>query len=67
MSADRYNPSNVGILEDYLYHQIRSKEYDCLANIAILKLFAFFFFLFTGVHSWLPSFQISIQSRSVQS
>lgn len=37
--ADRYNPSNVGILEDYLYHQIRSREYDCLANLAILKLF----------------------------
>lgn len=37
-SADRYNPSNVSILEDYLYHQIRSNEYDCLANLAILKL-----------------------------
>lgn len=37
--ADRYNPSNVGILEDYLYHQIRSQEYDCLANLAILKLY----------------------------
>src|SRR5271170_5671897 len=36
---DRYNPSNVSILEDYLYHQIRSQEYDCLANLAILKLF----------------------------
>lgn len=38
-SSDRYNPSNVGILEDYLYHQIRSQEYDCLANLAILKLY----------------------------
>ncbi len=37
-SVDRYNPSNVGILEDYLYHQIRSEEYDSLANLAILKL-----------------------------
>ncbi|KAG6911830.1 hypothetical protein DXG01_000077 [Tephrocybe rancida] len=36
--VDRYNPSNVSILEDYLYHQIRSEEYDCLANLAILKL-----------------------------
>ena len=43
MFTDRYNPSNVGILEDYLYHQIRSREYDCLANLAILKLFALFF------------------------
>ena len=28
----------MNILEDYLYHQIRSEEYDCLANLAILKL-----------------------------
>ncbi|KAI0757081.1 initiation factor 3 [Daedaleopsis nitida] len=39
--VDRYNPSNVNILEDYLYHQIRSEEYDCLANLAILKLYQF--------------------------
>jgi len=39
--VDRYNPSNVSILEDYLYHQIRSEEYDCLANVAILKLYQF--------------------------
>jgi len=41
--TDRYNPSNIGILEDYLYHQIRSEEYDCLANLAVLKLYALFF------------------------
>ncbi|KIY45418.1 ARM repeat-containing protein [Fistulina hepatica ATCC 64428] len=39
--VDRYNPSNIGILEDYLYHQLRSGEYDCLANLAILKLYQF--------------------------
>lgn len=39
--VDRYNPNNVGILEDYLYQQIRSDEYDCLANLAILKLYQF--------------------------
>ncbi|KDQ16599.1 hypothetical protein BOTBODRAFT_30521 [Botryobasidium botryosum FD-172 SS1] len=39
--VDRYNPSNLGLLEDYLYHQIREKEYDCLANLAILKLYQF--------------------------
>ncbi|KAJ7225801.1 armadillo-type protein [Mycena pura] len=39
--VDRYNPSNLSILEDYLYHQIRSQEYDCLANLAILKLYQF--------------------------
>jgi translation initiation factor 3 subunit K len=42
---DRYNPSNVGILEDYLYHQIRSREYDCLANLAILKLYVLYMIL----------------------
>ena len=40
--TDRYNPSNVSILEDYLYHQIRSEEYDCLANLAILKLYVLY-------------------------
>jgi translation initiation factor 3 subunit K len=44
--TDRYNPSNVNILEDYLYHQIRSQEYDCLANLAILKLSAHSPFVF---------------------
>ncbi|THH34017.1 hypothetical protein EUX98_g28 [Antrodiella citrinella] len=39
--VDRYNPNNVGILEDYLYRQIRTEEYDCLANLAILKLYQF--------------------------
>jgi len=39
--VDRYNPSNVNILEDYLYHQTRTNEYDCLANLAILKLYQF--------------------------
>ncbi|KAF8311030.1 armadillo-type protein [Cantharellus anzutake] len=39
--VDRYNPQNVGILEDYLYHQIREREYDCLPNLAILKLYQF--------------------------
>ncbi|KLO16985.1 ARM repeat-containing protein [Schizopora paradoxa] len=39
--VDRYNPSNVSILEDYLYHQTRSNEYDCFANLAILKLYQF--------------------------
>ncbi|KXN89864.1 Eukaryotic translation initiation factor 3 subunit K [Leucoagaricus sp. SymC.cos] len=39
--VDRYNPNNVNILEDYLYHQIRNEEYDCLANLAILKLYQF--------------------------
>ncbi|KAF8605186.1 ARM repeat-containing protein [Ceratobasidium sp. AG-I] len=39
--VDRYNPHNANLLEDYLYHQIREKEYDCLANLAILKLYQF--------------------------
>ncbi|KAF8316178.1 initiation factor 3 [Clavulina sp. PMI_390] len=39
--VDRYNPENVNLLEDYLYRQIREQEYDCLANLAILKLYQF--------------------------
>ncbi|KAG8990727.1 hypothetical protein FRB94_013152 [Tulasnella sp. JGI-2019a] len=39
--VDRYNPQNVEILEDYLNHQMRGNEYDCLANLAILKLYQF--------------------------
>jgi translation initiation factor 3 subunit K len=39
--VDRYNPANANILEDYLYHQLRTEEYDCLANLAILKLYQF--------------------------
>ncbi|EJD33903.1 ARM repeat-containing protein, partial [Auricularia subglabra TFB-10046 SS5] len=38
--VDRYNPSNISVLEDYLYHQIRNGEYDCFANLAVLKLYA---------------------------
>ncbi|EJD38805.1 ARM repeat-containing protein [Auricularia subglabra TFB-10046 SS5] len=37
----RYNPSNISVLEDYLYHQIRNGEYDCFANLAVLKLYQF--------------------------
>ncbi|KAG9047460.1 hypothetical protein FS837_002174 [Tulasnella sp. UAMH 9824] len=39
--VDRYNPQNVEILEDYLYQQMKQGEYDCLANLAILKLYQF--------------------------
>ncbi|KAG8941088.1 hypothetical protein FRC04_004708 [Tulasnella sp. 424] len=39
--VDRYNPQNVEILEDYLYQQMKNGEYDCLSNLAILKLYQF--------------------------
>ncbi|UZJ53187.1 hypothetical protein CBS101457_002507 [Exobasidium rhododendri] len=39
--VDRYNPQNLATLSDYLSHQLESGEYDCLANLAILKLFQF--------------------------
>lgn len=29
------------MLEDYLYHQTRHREYDCFANLAVLKLYQF--------------------------
>lgn len=36
--TDRYNPSNLSFMEDYLQNQVATGEYDLLANIAILKL-----------------------------
>ncbi|KZW02703.1 ARM repeat-containing protein [Exidia glandulosa HHB12029] len=39
--VDRYNPQNISVLEDYLYHQIRHREYDAFANLAVLKLYQF--------------------------
>jgi hypothetical protein len=37
-SKDRYNPSNVTLLEEYLDAQVREGHYDLFANLAILKL-----------------------------
>jgi len=64
---DRYNPSNIGILEDYLYHQTRSEEYDCLANLAVLKLSVVFSDISIAV-DLVSDFciQISVQSHPVQ-
>ena len=37
---DRYNPSNLPYMEEYLSTQIKEGQYDLLANLAILKLSA---------------------------
>ncbi|KWU45150.1 ARM repeat-containing protein [Rhodotorula sp. JG-1b] len=39
--VDRYNPSNVHLLEDYLQQQLANDQYDLLANLALLKLYQF--------------------------
>ncbi|PWN47804.1 ARM repeat-containing protein [Violaceomyces palustris] len=39
--VDRYNPQNLGVLHDYLAQQLDTGSYDCLANLAILKLYQF--------------------------
>ncbi|GAA5879958.1 hypothetical protein JCM8547_008600 [Rhodosporidiobolus lusitaniae] len=39
--VDRYNPSNVHLLEDYLQQQLATDQYDILANLALLKLYQF--------------------------
>ncbi|GAA5898906.1 uncharacterized protein JCM6883_003467 [Sporobolomyces salmoneus] len=39
--VDRYNPSNVHLLEDYLQQQLADEQYDLLANLALLKLYQF--------------------------
>lgn len=38
--SDRYNPTNLSWMEEYLAQQVRDGEYDLLANLAILKLSA---------------------------
>ncbi|CAD6581754.1 MAG: hypothetical protein TREMPRED_003078 [Tremellales sp. Tagirdzhanova-0007] len=39
--VDRYNPTNLSEMEDYLSAQLRAGEHDLLANLAILKLYQF--------------------------
>ncbi|CEH18758.1 arm repeat-containing protein [Ceraceosorus bombacis] len=39
--VDRYNPQNLAVLNEYLQQQLDEGTYDCLANLAILKLFQF--------------------------
>ncbi|KAJ9100523.1 hypothetical protein QFC21_003566 [Naganishia friedmannii] len=41
LGVDRYNPSNVGFLEEYLQTQIENGQHDLFANLAILKLHQF--------------------------
>lgn len=36
--VERYNPENIDALENYLNHQCENGQYDCEANLAILKL-----------------------------
>lgn len=40
-SPDRYNPHNVGLLEDYLETQKSAGTHDLLPNLATLKLYQF--------------------------
>jgi translation initiation factor 3 subunit K len=37
-SVNRYNPESLEILEDYLAQQCSEGTFDCLADLAILKL-----------------------------
>ena len=37
-SVDRYNPESLEVLEDYLAQQCSDGTFDCLADLAILKL-----------------------------
>jgi len=37
-SVDRYNPDSLEILEAYLEQQCSEGTFDCLADLAILKL-----------------------------
>lgn len=37
-SVDRYNPESLEVLEEYLAQQCSEGTFDCLADLAILKL-----------------------------
>ncbi|WVQ80520.1 eukaryotic translation initiation factor 3 subunit K [Cryptococcus sp. DSM 104549] len=39
--VDRYNPTNLPLMEEYLGTQLQDGTYDLLANLAILKLYQF--------------------------
>ncbi|WWC88611.1 uncharacterized protein L201_003524 [Kwoniella dendrophila CBS 6074] len=39
--VDRYNPTNLPFMEEYLLSQIKEGTYDLFANLAILKLYQF--------------------------
>ncbi|KAI9631948.1 armadillo-type protein [Dioszegia hungarica] len=39
--VDRYNPTNLSYMEEYLQAQVQSGEYDLLAYLAVLKLYQF--------------------------
>ncbi|KAK8858529.1 eukaryotic translation initiation factor 3 subunit K [Kwoniella newhampshirensis] len=39
--VDRYNPTNLPLMEEYLAAQVKEGHYDLLANLAILKLYQF--------------------------
>ncbi|WWD18418.1 eukaryotic translation initiation factor 3 subunit K [Kwoniella shandongensis] len=39
--VDRYNPTNLPLMEEYLASQVKEGHYDLLANLAILKLYQF--------------------------
>jgi translation initiation factor 3 subunit K len=38
-SVDRYNPESLEVLEGYLEQQCSEGTFDCLADLAILKLY----------------------------
>lgn len=37
-SVARYDPQNVGVLEEYLGEQVKDNTWDLMANLALLKL-----------------------------
>ncbi|KAJ3413787.1 hypothetical protein HDV05_007538 [Chytridiales sp. JEL 0842] len=40
-TVDRYNPDNLGMLEDYVRDQMLNNHIDRIANLAVLKLYQF--------------------------
>lgn len=63
-SIDRYNPSNLSWMEEYLQSQVRDGEYDLFANLAILKLCVEGCFL-PGVQDSLEEVMLEFVSLSI--
>ena len=53
-SVDRYNPESLEVLEEYLAQQCSDGTFDCLADLAILKLYSLLlpFFLSCSIYCY---------------
>lgn len=46
LAINRYNPETTAVFQDYVVSQCEDRTFDCYANLALLKLWVYFFFHF---------------------